>query len=154
MPTSPLYSSPPPAYDASYGSSSSGAAGKQSKRAPVNPAPETDAATHSNMFPPGQWRDLWAALLFYLHLAAVVAFAGYSIWYVRRHPLQLPSDPFDEPVNWKSFNYTIPVVAVLSSSLLSAVVGVLVLSLTKKAPESAIKASFFANIFLSFVLFV
>lgn len=110
---------------------------------------------HGDMFPAPHWRDLWAAILFYLHFAGFIGISIYAFVNFR-HVNWNPS----QPSLGTSGNFTSLVLICLAATAIISV-GLTVLSLggMKRAPERMIHISFIGNIIwtsmlciLSFVL--
>lgn len=109
------------------------------------PPPTSD---HSGMFPPGKWRDLWAAILFYINFFSVLALAIWSTQNSSQKAFEnIPLIDHSVMRNLAS------IMSIIGASLGSAAVlsmGILVLA--HSAPEAAIKASFFSSIAINFLL--
>lgn len=100
---------------------------------------------HGDMFPTPQWRDLWAAILFYVHL---VAFLGVALFAL----LRAPSVPPDDAINVGQ----VSVPAVLTNLSIAILSGVLLTALCIKfmysAPEGVLHGCFIANILITVVV--
>jgi hypothetical protein len=100
------------------------------------------------IFPPGKWRDLWAAVLFYIHFALIIALFGYSLYYLNLHEFTV----FWDMPKWSDMpQMVVPFSTVVASILMSSLLAVVVLRLALAAPEGMIKAAFIGNIVASIV---
>lgn len=94
------------------------------------------------MFPTPQWRDLWAAILFYAHFALFIGVAVFIF-------TKVPSSPPSDGITVGSLNVPLLLttlgVAVLSGVVLTAVC----INFMYSAPEGVLHGCFIANIALN-----
>lgn len=97
---------------------------------------------HGDMFPTPQWRDLWAAILFYSHFAVFLGVATFAL-------LRAPSVPPDDAINVGQVSVpavlTNLAIAILSGILLTA----LCINFMYSAPEGVLHGCFIANILIT-----
>lgn len=102
---------------------------------PSGAAPSRSGKSHDDIFQAPVWRDLWAAVLYYISLAAFFTIAGINIHYLfSQKNLDIPSE--HQPLVNALLISMAP--ALLSSALLSC----LALFLIYKFPEGMIHGSF------------
>ncbi len=134
--SAPQYSSPSAAYS---GSPHVGVGPAKSQKAAFG----RGAQRHDDMFPEPEWRDLWAAILFYLHAAAFLALSAYFIgkapW---AEALRRPATPegargADDTVRYilSALSAILPMLAMVGGSMKAM----------HAAPEKSIHAGYIVN---------
>lgn len=97
---------------------------------------------HNDMFPAPHWRDLWAAILFYLHLAGLVAVSVYA--FINVQHVELPPSVAKPEVN--DTVTSLILIGLAAAATVSVGLTVLCLGSIRRAPERMIHISFIANI--------
>lgn len=100
---------------------------------------------HDNMFPTPQWRDLWAAVLFYLHFAVFIGVSVYAIMEAKELPVTKQPDDinFDKALlSYLGINF-------LGAAVTSIGLTVFTIMFMKSSPESMLHGAFISNIILT-----
>lgn len=114
-------------------------AGGTSTKSPISAAVPRNK--HSDMFPAPQWRDVWAAVAFYLHFAAFLAISVYAYWMFAELPSS-PSEPLNPNYPTASSVFTCMVISTITASLLTC----LSLMAMRRSPEQMIHISLIGSV--------
>ncbi|PJF17465.1 Choline transporter-like domain-containing protein [Paramicrosporidium saccamoebae] len=100
---------------------------------------------HDNMFPIPQWRDLWAAVLFYAHFIGFIAVSVYAFIQVRNVPIT--EKPGGIEIDGNMLRYFL--ISFASAAATAVGLTVLTLGFMKSAPETMLHTAFIMNCVLS-----
>lgn len=103
---------------------------------------------HGDMFPAPHWRDLWAAVLFYLHFAGFIGISLYAFVNIQ-HVDWNPSQPSPGPSGSLA---SLALNCLAAAAIISVALTVLSLSGMRRAPERMIHISFIGNIVWTSIL--
>lgn len=94
------------------------------------------------------WRDLWAAILFYLQFVAFLGLAGYQAYCVYQSPSVDTSKASAAHFSFELFNFNSILLQLAGSTIIAGVLTVLLLQLLRRQPRAVMQASFLGLIAL------
>jgi hypothetical protein len=106
---------------------------------------------HDNMFPIPQWRDTWAAILFYIHAAVFIGISVYAFIEVGKLA-RSPSNRFGGIADEEKLSAIMIAVSFSITAITSMILSVVGLGAMYKAPERMLHGCFLANIALTFAV--